>query len=328
MTVKTAPNLICLHTFKIDKTAPQVSINGVAISADRTKIAAIKTADSHSHRWQLMAWNLKTWNQQASEIATGNGSGSEDAAVNSLAFSADGRSIAIASGACHQYPGLSIWDTMTQSSTPAQPLDIGEGFLAVANHPTKLQFATAGWSGKIQTWQAPHDHRYIRSIKSWEAHRWETHQGTAYAMVYSPNGKLLCSGGTDHLVKIWNSQSGSLIQTLIGHDRAIRSVAFSSDIATVVSGSDQRIKIWNTFTGELRHSFFGHCDWVRGLAITFDGQFLISAGDAKIKIWDLKTGKKLSAIVAHDGAICSIALNKDLLVTGSIDGTVKVWQLQ
>jgi WD40 repeat protein len=325
MTISTVLGLAHLGTFRIDKASTQVSVNGVHISPDQTKFAAIRSLNNQTS-WQIVVWDFNVWNfatQKGVEIATGTTSGFGDKAVNSITFSADARLIAIASSLRHEFPGISIWDATTPSRFPVQPLSIEEGFLVVANHPTKMQFATIGLSGKIQFWNDPDKPHFLRASRQWEAHK-----GAAYAMVYSSDGKWLCSGGADGFVKLWDSQSGSLIYTYSKHDREIRSVAFSPDSETLVTGSDQRIKIWDTFSGELRYSFFGHADWVRGLAITSDNQFLISAGDRKIKIWDLATGKKVSAIVAHDDAIRSIALNGDLLVSGSADGTVKVWQLQ
>ncbi|MBE9013667.1 WD40 repeat domain-containing protein [Pseudanabaenaceae cyanobacterium LEGE 13415] len=330
MTDKTAPHLVCLQTFEMYQGwyqgwSTHARANAVAISPDREKIAA--SGFRNSYTWAFTTWDFET------EINMNFMPEHEPhrAESSSLTFSADGKTIVVAtldqtnhSSPYHPYPSLSCW-SWSLWSPGSHTVQSPEGgwIFSVASHPVERQFATIDGYGRIRLW---HDYDCTQNLH--EIRHWDAHEGTAYVIVYSPDGNLLCSGGADKLIKLWDSQSGRLIRAYAGHDHGLRSIALSPDSATVVSGSDQRIKIWDTFSGELRHSFFGHCDWVRGLAITADGQFLISGGAAKIKIWDLETGRKLSSIEAHEGAIQSIALNKDLLVTGSIDGTVKLWQLQ
>src|SRR5581483_8560153 len=57
--------------------------------------------------------------------------------------------------------------------------------------------------------------------------------------------KKIVSGSDDKSIKIWDADSGSLLNTLNGHTDSICSVAFSSDNRKIVSGScDKSIKIW------------------------------------------------------------------------------------
>ena len=55
----------------------------------------------------------------------------------------------------------------------------------------------------------------------------------------------LASGSYDRTVRLWNPQSGQLMNTFVGHDKAVWSVAFNPQDHTLASGSaDETIKIW------------------------------------------------------------------------------------
>jgi WD40 repeat protein len=71
------------------------------------------------------------------------------------------------------------------------------------------------------------------------------HEGAVNSVQFSPDGKLIASGSLDHTVKIWNVETGNLIETLIGHEGAVNSIMFSPDGSRLISGSsDRKIKVW------------------------------------------------------------------------------------
>ena len=78
--------------------------------------------------------------------------------------------------------------------------------------------------------------------------------------IISSDNKLIASGNGDCTIKIWNAENGELINTLVGHQNSVRSVAFSFDNKLIASGSyDKTIKIWNAESGELINTLVGHC---------------------------------------------------------------------
>jgi WD40 repeat protein len=62
---------------------------------------------------------------------------------------------------------------------------------------------------------------------------------------YLPDGKYLVSSSDDGIVKIWNAENGSLLQTLIGHTSAIKCISYSPDGQYLASVSwNNTVKIW------------------------------------------------------------------------------------
>ncbi|MBD2096392.1 WD40 repeat domain-containing protein [Trichocoleus sp. FACHB-591] len=322
-------SLLIVPTFVLLKSLePAIGpINAVAISPDRRWVTSAGGSSIHwqsrgPRTWSLQLYDLteqKLWN-----LAEANKWQLHKADINVLCFSLDGSQLLLGSSDYHTHPSVSAWDVGGRSAQFA--LKPKEGYtLGIAAHPGRETFFTGGADGIIRQWS-------IQGIER-EQRKWKAHNGTIFTLCLCADRQHLYSGGEnygEHIIRVWNCESGKEVMALRGHDHSVRSMALSPNGQTLATGSDQRIKLWDTATGELRRSFFGHPDWVRGLAITPDNQFLISAGDPNIKIWDLATGQKLTTIAAHDAPIRSLALSQDssLLVTGSSDGVVKIWQWQ
>ena len=73
---------------------------------------------------------------------------------------------------------------------------------------------------------------------------------------FSNNGKYVCAGGADFIVRVYEVATGKLIHTFQGHQSEVRSVQFSANDKFIISGSlDTQIKIWEISTGTERLSY-------------------------------------------------------------------------
>src|SRR5581483_5167952 len=139
----------------------------------------------------------------------------------------------------------------------------------------------------------------------------------------------IVSSSSDQSIKIWDAETGSLLNTLNGHTNTVLSVAFSSDNRKIVSGSrDKSIKIWDADSGSLLNTLNGHTYSVYSVAFSFDSRKIVSgSSDNSIKIWDAVSGSLLNTLNGHTNSVCSVAFSFDnhKIVSGSCDNSIKIW---
>jgi WD40 repeat protein len=160
----------------------------------------------------------------------------------------------------------------------------------------------------------------------------EGHSNSVYSLAYSPDGQTLASGSGDKTIKLWDVNTGNLLQTLEDHSELVNSVAYSPDGQTLASSSiDNTIKLWDVKTGNLLQTLEGHSYWVNSVAYSPDSQTLATGSYYDtIKLWNVKTGKLLQTLTAHSSWVTSVAYSPDgqTLTSGSSDGTIKLWNVK
>ena len=146
----------------------------------------------------------------------------------------------------------------------------------------------------------------------------------------STKGKFVACGNSDASIFIVDARTGKLKQTIEGHSEKITGVSFVNDRFHILSCSwDSTTRFWDLKEkGEpatLKHgsevkSLTRSQKIRKGAAVARDGE---------IKIFSLSTVKNLRNIQAHNSDISGIAIINDTaqLVTGSWDGTCKIWNL-
>ena len=104
-------------------------------------------------------------------------------------------------------------------------------------------------------------------------------------------------------------------------------LAVSPDGRWIAGGlADRTIRLWSTETGRVIDVLRGHSDFVLDVAFSPDGSQLASASyDKTIRLWDLAT-RHHRVLRGHTAEVMRVAWrDADHLVTGSSDGTIRLW---
>lgn len=156
------------------------------------------------------------------------------------------------------------------------------------------------------------------------------HDGEVRRITFSPDGEVIASASFDKTIKLWNSQSGALLQTLEGHEKGVFDIAFSPDGQKIVSAStDRTIKIWDR-NGELLQTLEGHEGGIYDVAFSNDGQLIASASlDNTVKLWKLEEDSYsfFKTLEGHKKGVFGVAFSPDneTIASASWDKTVKIW---
>ena len=151
-------------------------------------------------------------------------------------------------------------------------------------------------------------------------------------------------------IRVVNLHKDELLYTIPKYPKAKESYLISSDGQTLVrtiNASRHFVEVWHE--GEQVHSLYGHEADIGAIALSPDKKILASGShDKTIKIWNLQTGKLICTFGnlltwgAHKETVSCLAFSPDKqilisgssdrtiqsLISGSLDGTIKFWNLQ
>jgi WD40 repeat protein len=162
------------------------------------------------------------------------------------------------------------------------------------------------------------------------------HEAQIWGVAASRDGRWLATGAHDGLVKIWDTQSLSVVRTLRGHGGIVWCVAFSPDSRTLASGSSNssgtvgEIKLWDVATGTETHHWEGHSRLVQGLDFHPSGKLLASGSfDGSVHLWDMERLDPLGELDKLEQPVYSVAFRPDgrALAASCLNNRVAVWDL-
>jgi WD40 repeat protein len=166
--------------------------------------------------------------------------------------------------------------------------------------------------------------------------------GNVTCIVFSPDGKMLASGGWDDTIRLWDVNTGAELRKIYAHQAMVAAVVFSPDGKALASrgGLDGSVRLWSPRTGNVVHTFEGltkvnpwRFNRTAGLAFSPDSKTLAAGDKNVIRFWDVAGGKEKENWKAHLSTLC-IAFSRvgARLASGGVDGkdknSIRIWDVK
>ncbi|WP_157419803.1 WD40 repeat domain-containing serine/threonine protein kinase [Actinomadura kijaniata] len=259
------------------------------------------------------------WNR--TPVAAGQFPTGDLGSVNAMAFSPDGRTLAVCGG---EDKAVRLWDVARRAPAGRPLTGHTDAVFSVAFSPDGKALASGGADGTVRLWNA--------------AQRTATGQplatGRVRSVAFSPDGRTLATGGEDRTARLWDAASRAPIgQALAGHTGWVWSVAFSPDGETLATGgADDSARLWDVASRSMiGKPLTGHTDTVLSVAFSPDGETLATGGvDQTVRLWDVASRAPIGRpLTGHTGEVWSVAFTPDgrTLATGGEDKTVRLWDV-
>ncbi|MEZ4866015.1 MAG: BTAD domain-containing putative transcriptional regulator [Caldilineaceae bacterium] len=223
-----------------------------------------------------------------------------------------------------------LWQ-FTADSGAMQPLKLLLGHTALVDDlafsPDGCWLASGAHDGSVWLWDVASGEGITRfpTLPDCGSHSTFSADGAMFAYV---------SHDTVHLMTIDASGRFHPYRVLQGHARSIRALSFSPDGRYLASCSiDNTVRLWEVTTGACLHIFDQDVINFWSLVFSPDGTLLAGGGRTGIHIWDLRTDTRSRIAYSSMAAATNIrpvafSANGQYLVSGGIDRTVRIWDLE
>ncbi len=154
------------------------------------------------------------------------------------------------------------------------------------------------------------------------------HLGRVWDLAFGPNGKHLASTSQFGTARLWRITTQHDDEPML-HQGSVWAVTFSPDGKLLATGaSDGTARLWKTGTKKPHGSALRHQADVKAVAFNREGTLLATgSADGTARLWDTSTGQPHASTLSHQREVTTVAFvpGENLLATGSLDGSVRFW---
>jgi WD40 repeat protein len=223
---------------------------------------------------------------------------------------------------------VAIWN-LTMPQQPIATYCNNHPIYTMAISPNCSQVASGDKNRRVQLRRRDSPMNSLQELRA-DGGSLDSHHGFVYSVQFSPDGKILASGGADHRIRLWNTDTGKIIYTLDGHLESVMAIQFMPNGKILVSaGADLTIRFWDLERKQLLKTIETHEQTIHALAISRDGQLIVSgSSDRTVRFRQLGTSVQ-HTLQGHKDGVLTVAISPDskTIASGSMDGILNLWDV-
>lgn len=200
-----------------------------------------------------------------------------------------------------------------------------------------LLFELKGHKGSIKSLEFSPKSNFIltgsedNTIKLWDQRNGKlvktikSHIDPVTSIGFSPKEEIFFSTSEDNYLKIWNFE-GKELKQFKDHEGPVMDAKFSPDGKKIVTAGDDGKLFLYDLQKNTKKIFTAHANSIRSVEFSDDGKkILTSSEDRFIKLWSIE-GNLIFSTLAHEGNVNQAKfIKKNLILTASDDGTMKLF---
>jgi WD40 repeat protein len=170
-----------------------------------------------------------------------------------------------------------------------------------------------------------------------ESNYFQVDKGIVNSVAISPDNKTIAAGISNGKLYLWKFQERPTLQTLAALNNSINSVAFSPKNSNIIvaGSSDGKLRLWNLQGQPTGKTLAAHKNGINSVVFSPDGNTIVTGGgDGQLRLWKLQgqpIGKPLTvgkSGVSLVAVMFNRKINSTIVVSGSLDGKVSLWNVK
>lgn len=210
--------------------------------------------------------------------------------VNAIAFSPDGKMLAVGSGEPSRGGDITLWDAAGGNLVRALRDRHSDVVMSLEFSPDGKLIASGGADKQLRV----SDVATGKQLKVFEGH---THH--VMGVSWRADGRVLVSSGADNAAKVWDWIKGERRKNLEGWDKEVTGVHYLGASTRLVTASgDKQVRLIGE-DGSSPAALSGCTDFMQSCAASRDGQWAAAGGeDSVLRVWETKSGAAEGAFSA------------------------------
>jgi len=241
----------------------------------------------------------------------------ELAHVDTVGFSADGATLFAAGGEPGRSGAVVAWDVRTGAAVATCGSERDVPLCAAVDRAHDL-VALGGSSKRARVLHLDGSERFAGK-----------HDDFVLSLSFAADGALLAAGDRTGAVLVWETASGRLGQSLLGHAGAVNAVAFRGSKQVLSAGQDGTVRMWDVAAGKEQWRQNAHQGPALALALGPDDRVASCGSDGRIRVFTAQGKPVAQSPPVGDWLYCvAFGASGEVVFAGDWQGRLHCFELK